>query len=740
MELFDWSWHQRRRKMVCVFGSGPGQCGPAALASVARYHGVQANLIEISSWTGSSAQGCNLGSLKAAAGRLGFSASTGLARPGVLDRIPLPAIAHFADPPGGHFVVIYHVSERTVVIADPGQGIMKLRRGDFMSRWSGHLMLLSPSVETPLRDAVQHPLYELLRLALKHRRECAVALILAVLIAALGLAMSYILEVVIDQVLPTSDRRLLFAVSAGMLVIIVMRSVSIAVRQILLARAGLKIEVSLAIDLLKHVFAAPVELVTAALPGEMASRLTDVANIRGAAIGSLQSLAVDGVLAIIAFLGLVTYNTELALLGAVFVIITAAAVPFVTRPIIRANRAARGLAGDAAARLVEFLTSIRAIKSYLAEGYARSCVAGAYCTAKEAGLRASVFSAIAAAAAAMVTGMSYLVVLAIGAELVLAGKTTLGQLMFFYSALGFFLGPLDRIGGSVLSLSDGCVGVERYTDISGLPIEEQAAASGSPISIGAPAVLELKGLWFSYAPGRPILRSIDLALTPGEVLAVVGATGSGKSTLAGVMAGLYRHQRGALHLGDAELDGCDWLCLRRNTAIVFQDAWLVQGTIRDNIALGVPDAAQREIEAAADIACASGFISSLPEAYGYDVGQLGGRLSAGQRQRIALARAVLRNRPILILDEATSNLDIETETQVLEGILSHRRHVSTVLITHRLGSLRYASRIIGMASGRITYEGTHPELLKSCAPYGNMWRANGRRPEEAAPGSTSDSY
>lgn len=326
----------------------------------------------------------------------------------------------------------------------------------------------------------------------------------------------------------------------------------------------------------------------------------------------------------------------------------------------------------------------------------------------------------------IVTGLSAALVLAVGAWRVIEGHISLGDLLILTSYLAALYGPVEAIsaalGGAVQSGSQG----RRVFDV--LDSEEQVDEPAHPADPGEiKGSLTFENVSFRYAKKsasdhRKILDGVSFSAEPGEIVSIVGATGVGKSTLISLISRFYDPSEGRVLLDGRDLRNLPVDRLRRSVALVLQDPYLFPVSIAQNIAFGSSDAEPWMIEQAARIACAHDFISRLPEGYETNLGERGASLSGGERQRISIARAMLRETPILILDEPTSSLDARTEAQILQNLAKSARQRTTFFISHRLSTIKRADKIIVLEDGRIVESGRHEDLIKQGRTYSALYR------------------
>ncbi len=496
-----------------------------------------------------------------------------------------------------------------------------------------------------------------------------------------------------------------------------------------------RISIDLGLDMQKRLFAhilrADFERLVREPPGQLLSRIgNDLGSIQ-TAIMAVFTTAIRDALTVIALAASMFYIDWVMSLAVV------ALYPLAVLPVSSIGRAIRKNAyrtaqqmGNSTSVLVEHLSSPRLIKTFRLEGYAIAKMNGEFDRVNRLRLKTVRARSALNPILEVFAGAAIAAVIGFAAFRITHGHKTIGDFTGFVSALLMMAQPIRAFGALNNRVQEGMASAERYYEV----LSERPAivsAPGAKALANVVGAIEFEDVCFSYASGeRDAVRNFSLAVRANTTVALVGRSGAGKSSIFNLVPRLYDPQKGTVKVDGVDIRGVTVESLRDAMALVSQDIALFDDTVEANIALGRLNATREEIEAAAKAAAAHEFIGKLPEGYRTMIGDRGVRLSGGQKQRVALARAILRNAPILLLDEATSALDAESERLVQEALAAFSQTRTTLVIAHRLATVKNADTICVMEDGEIVETGTHAQLLAQDGIYAQLCKSQALLPGE----------
>ena len=455
--------------------------------------------------------------------------------------------------------------------------------------------------------------------------------------------------------------------------------------------------------------------------GDLVTRLTgDVARVEDSMVAWFTVLVPE--VLTLAGMVVVVLAIDLTLgLAALAVVPPLALVVALRRRRIRvAQRASRDADAALASEATEVLRNVRVVQAFTREGEAGGQFSGRSRSAVRAALGAMDLEARWSPVADLLLAAGGGLVLWLGVTAVTSGRITLGTLLVVLAYLTSLYGPIRALARLARTLARRAASRERILEV--LDSGEVVPEAAEPLQAGPPRQgLALRGVWFAYAQGAPVLRHLDLEVAAGERVCVVGPTGAGKSTLLALLLRFYDPDAGAVELDGTDLRHLDLGSLRRQLALVPQDPWMLDGTVADNVRFGRPGATREELEAAARATRVDELIERLPDGWDTEIGEDGVRLSGGQRRRVALARAILRDASVLLLDEPTSGLDAASEQAVLDALDRAAEGRTVLSVSHRLSLAARADRVVVLDGGRVVEQGPPGELLAAGGAYARLW-------------------
>jgi subfamily B ATP-binding cassette protein MsbA len=545
----------------------------------------------------------------------------------------------------------------------------------------------------------------------EHRKTLCLGLALMVVNRLAGLALPAMPKFLIDNVIAQQQPDLLWTlVTIAAAAAVIQAVTSFTLSQVVGVAAQGAIA-KMRKEIQGHVLRLPVSYFDSTKTGVLISRImTDPEGIRNLVGTGLVQLIGGLMTAIIAFAILLTLNLRLTLGSVGFLLVFAVSMASAfkkLRPIFRKRGA---INAEITGRLTEALGGVRLVKTYVAEDREEAVFgAGVDRLFKNIASTITGTSAITAISTVIV-GAIGVTVLWVGGRSIIAGEMTTGELFSYVLYVGVMVAPMIQISSIGTQVTEAFAGLDRIHELRAVRTEDDEDAQREAIHSLAGDV-KFENVSFEYKPDTPVLKGISFHAPEGTTTALVGPSGSGKSTLIGLVMAFYRPLRGNVKVDGKNLVDLKLRDYRKLLGVVMQDNFLFDGTIRENIAFANPEANDEDIRTASRIAHCDEFIERLDRKYDTVVGERGVKLSGGQRQRIGIARAILANPRVLILDEATSSLDSEAEALIQDGLRVLRKGRTTFVIAHRLSTIRSADQILVLDDGEIVECGTHPELI-----------------------------
>ncbi|MBP0492382.1 ABC transporter ATP-binding protein [Pararoseomonas indoligenes] len=553
-----------------------------------------------------------------------------------------------------------------------------------------------------------------------HRRLFLLDFGCAVLSGVLELGFPIAVKVFVDRLLPGQDSVMIALAAAGLLAVYLLNAGLMAVVTYWGHMLGINIETEMRRRAFAHLQKLSFSYFDNNKTGHIVGRLTkDLEEIGEVAHHGPEDLFIAVMTFLGAFALMTTVNLQLALITAAIVPLTGWLTARFGGRMARNFRAMFGRVGDFNARIEENVGGIRVVQAFANEEHEKRLFARDNAAYRATKLEAYRLMAASGSLSYMSMRLTQLVVMVAGSLFVMRGELSAGGFVGFLLLVGVFFRPVEKINSVIETYPKGIAGFRRYTELLDTAPDIVDAPGARDVS-GLTGEIRYEGVRFAYADGRPVLDGIDLHIRTGETVAFVGPSGAGKTTLCSLLPRFYEVAGGRITVDGIDIRDMTLASLRGQIGIVQQDVFLFGGTIRENIAYGRLGASEAEILEAARRARLDGVIEALPEGLDTVIGERGVKLSGGQKQRLAIARIFLKNPPILILDEATSALDTETERAIQESLRELSEGRTSLVIAHRLATIRDADRIVVVDHGRVVEQGRHGELLGRGGVYSRL--------------------
>lgn len=591
---------------------------------------------------------------------------------------------------------------------------------EFAKIWTGILILLEPNEYFEQRNEKTSLYQRFYQLIQPHRSILLQALVGAIFYTILGLSTSIYIQKITDYVLVDGNRRLLNLLSLIMIVLLLFQIFLGVIKSVLTLQTGQKIDKYLILGYYKHLLKLPQRFFDTMRVGEIISRVNDAVKIRTFINDVSIQIVVNVFIVLFSFALMFTYYWKLALIVALVIPFYLGIYAITNWLNKKVERRMMEESAELESHLVESLNAVKTIKQFGAEFYANNKTDIHFSTLLKTIYKSVLNSLFSGNASEFVSRIFTIVLLWVGAGYVIDREITPGELLSFYALIGYFTSPVSQLIGMNKSIQNALIASDRLFEI--MDLEQEEVTDKIELTAEQIGNINFENVNFSYGSRREVFKDFSCVIEKGKTTAIVGESGSGKTTLATLIQNLYPVNSGKITIGDYEVQYLSHYSLRTLIGVVPQQIDLFSGNVIENIAFGedFPDM-QRVIDLTKQLGILS-FIEQLPNGFQTHLGENGSQLSGGQRQRIAIARALYKNPEILILDEATSSLDTDSE-QVIQATLNELKRTgkTLIVIAHRLSTIAHSDTILVLRNGQLIEQGTHQELLARETTYKAMW-------------------
>lgn len=712
------------RRFVCVRQHNIADCGPACLASIAQYYGMKISTVKIRQLAGTDKRGTNVLGMVEAAERLGFSAKGVRANLEALMMVPKPAIAHVvAQQLLQHYVIVYKASSRGVTVADPAQGIETRSQVEFEKSWTGVLILIQPRESFERKDEEDSNCVRLWRLVRPERALIMEGFIAALMYTILSVTTAFYVQQLTDQVFPNADEQLLNVLSMGMVLVVLFKGFFCWSRQLCLAHVSQKLDAKLIMGYYRHILELPQAFFDTRRVGEIVSRVTDALKIRVAISNVALTVLVDTLVVSFSLCIMVLYSLQLALIATVLLAMNCCLLLALHHPIRKTQRGIIEQGAELQSHLVSSVDGIATIRGLCASHSNNLRTESIVARILRLVFRSNLYQMTIATCGEVSGSLALVVLFWFGGSLVLTRGLSAGELMSFYTLLGYLIAPIGRLSGVQQAVQEAVIASERLFEVLTLETEDKLHHGNlAPSNDTVRGEVTFCDCSFRYGSRKRVLVNLNAHIPAGSITALVGECGSGKTTMLRLLQKYYELSEGKILLDGIDLTTVATPWLRSIIGVVPQQVDVFQGSVTENIALGdiTPDVG-RVLTVARQVG-ADRFIEELPARYDTLLGEHGVILSGGQSQLLAVARSLYRQPRILLLDEPTSAMDSEAETLLQELLRTLRQQGCTIIIAaHRLSTIQHADKIIVVERGSAIEEGSHHDLLERRGKYFTLW-------------------
>ena len=698
-------------------------CGVAALASIAKHYGSDFSLAHLRELAKMTKEGTTALGITEAAKKMGFETKAIKANMELFDMtdIPYPFIVHVnKERKLQHFYVVYKAKKDYLIIGDPDPSVKvtKMSKEHFEQEWTGVAIFLAPAPSYKPHKDKKNGLLSFLPLIIKQKTLITYIVLASLLVTLVNIVGSYYLQGILDVYIPNNMKSTLGIISLGLVITYILQQLMAFSQSYLLRVLSQRLTIDVILSYIRHIFTLPMSFFATRRTGEITSRFTDANSIIDALASTILSLFLDVSIVFIVGSVLVLQNIQLFLLTLVALPIYTVIIFAFLKPFEKMNHDVMQSNAMVSSAIIEDINGIETIKSLTSEELRYQKIDSEFVDYLDKSFKLSIYENVQTSLKHGAQLILNVAILWFGASLVMDSKISIGQLITYNTLLSYFTNPIENIINLQTKLQSAKVANKRLNEVYLVASEFEGTTSMTSKLSGN---ITFHDVSYRYGFGTYTLSDLNLTIKQGEKVSLVGISGSGKTTLAKMIVNFYEPNQGNIRLGNMDLKMIDKKQLRQYINYLPQQSYIFSGSILDNLTLGAsPDITQEDILMACQIAEIRADIEAMPLGYQTELSD-GAGLSGGQKQRLALARALLTQAPILILDEATSGLDVLTEKKVINNLMQ-LTDKTIIFVAHRLSIAKQVDRVIVLDKGKLIEEGSHQELINKQGFYYHLFK------------------
>lgn len=689
-------------------------CGVAALASIAKFYGSDYSLAHLRELAKTNKEGTTALGIVKAAKEMGFETRAIQADMSLfeMEDIPYPFIVHVnKEGKLQHYYVVYQNKKDYLIIGDPDPTVKvtMMTKERFNSEWTGVAIFLAPEPSYKPHKEKKNGLMSFLPLIFRQRSLIFYIVLASLLVTLINIGGSYYLQGILDEYIPNQMKSTLGIISIGLIITYILQQMMSFSRDYILTVLSQRLSIDVILSYIRHIFELPMSFFATRRTGEVISRFTDANSIIDALASTILSLFLDVSILIIIGSVLLVQNTNLFLLSLISVPIYIIIIFAFMKPFEKMNNDVMQSNSMVSSAIIEDINGIETIKSLTSEETRYQKIDSEFVDYLDKSFKLSKYSILQSSLKQGAHLILNIVILWSGAQIVMTGKISIGQLITFNTLLSYFTNPLENIINLQTKLQSAKVANNRLNEVYLVESEfnNTQTLTDSQFLVGD---ICFEDISYKYGFGRDTLNDINLTIKQGDKVSLVGISGSGKTTLAKMIVNFFEPYKGRITINNNDLKMIDKKVLRQHINYLPQQAYIFSGSILENLTLGANQMiSQEDIIKACEIAEIRQDIEQMPMGYQTELSD-GAGLSGGQKQRIALARALLTKAPVLILDEATSGLDVLTEKKVIENLMD-MSDKTIIFVAHRLSISERTNQVIVLNQGKVIETGSHQELM-----------------------------